>query len=580
MQNIRVKRTSLLTAACVAVLLGGAARAEDPPPADEAPGRPLSGASTTGSSLSGEEMLFPETEPIPDRWRIQPPPYEKNVEGHPYDPYNLNTLKGDYPILGTQDIFLRMTAATRLNIEGRSFPVPSGASSHNPGSYGFFGNANSFLYDQKFALKFDLFEGNTSFMPPEWQVTVEGVVNVQDVKFNENGVVDVDVRKGINRVSDDAALQQANVEYHIVNLSNRYDFVSVKAGRQPFNSDFRSFIFNDTNQGVRLFGSAGGNRYQWNLLVNYQAEKDTFSELNTFDIRNQTVAVANLYVQDALVLGWQNEFSLHFDYDDGDASGFEFARDGSLVRPDPIGAAKPHTVQAYYLGWASEGHIDRLNVSHAFYQALGNDSLNPIAGRKIDINAQLAFLELSIDSDWMRYQASVFFSSGDDDPRNGTGNGFDSIFDNPRVMGGDFSYWNRQTIRIADRGGVGLVQRNSIVPDLRSSKIQGQANFVNPGIVMLNLGATAELTQKLRVIGNINYLRFAQTQALEILLKQPNISADIGLDLSLGLEYRPFLSNNVIVRGFGAILQPWGGFTEIYQPSTLFQVGTEILLVF
>lgn len=576
-----ISRLGRLLVVGVMALLAGAAGADEPTaaPEDQPGARPLSGASETGSKLTGEETLFPEVVPIPDRWRITPPPYEKNVQGHWWDPYNQNTLKGDYPILG-QDIFLRMTGATRANIEGRAFPIPSGVSAKNPGSYGFFGNSNSFLYDQKFAVKAELFQGNTAFEPPKWQITVEGVLDVQNLKTNENAVVDVDVRDGIDRWSQYAALQQAALEYHIVNLSNRYDFVSIKAGRQPFNSDFRSLIFFDTNQGVRLFGSAGGNRYQWNMLGFYQAEKDTFSELNTFDLRNQTVAVANLFVQDFLFLGWQNELSFHADYDDGVQSGFTFAEDGTLVRPDPVGAARPHIVQAYYLGWASEGHIGPVNVSHAVYEALGNDTLNPIAGRQVDINAQLAFLELSVDVDWMRYQASIFFTSGDDDPRDGHANGFDTIFDFPRIMGGDFSYWNRQGIRITDRGGVALVQRNSIVPDLRSSKIQGQANFVNPGLLMANVGATAELTQTLRAIANVNYLRFINTEPLEILLKQPAIRNDIGLDVSLGIEYRPFLSNNIIVRGFGAILQPWGGFADIYQPSTLFQVGTDILLVF
>lgn len=578
-QRGRVRASALHV--LLALLAATAVAAQESPPDDQpAAQRPLDGASGTGSTLSGEETLFPEVVPIPDRWRIKPPPYQKNVEGHWWDPYNLNPLKGDYPILKTQDLFLRLTAATRINIEGRSFPLPSGVSAKNPGSPGFFGNNESFFYDQKFALKADLFKGNTAFKPPDFQVTVEGVVDVQNLKTNQNAIVDVDVREGIDRWSDDFALQQAFVEYHLVNVSDRYDFISVKAGRQPFNSDFRSLIFFDTNQGVRLFGSAGGNRYQWNLLAFYQAEKDTFSELNTFDLRYQTVAVANLFVQDFLFLGWQNELSVHFDYDDGVESGFEFARDGTLVRPDPVGVATPHNVEAYYLGWASEGHIERLNISHAFYQALGRDSLNPIAGREIDINAQLAFLELSIDVDWLRYQASVFFTSGDDDPRNGEGRGFDTIFDFPRIMGGDFSYWNRQSIRIADRGGVALVQRNSVVPDLRSSKIQGQANFVNPGLLMFNVGATADVTQTFRTVFNVNYLRFVETEPLEILLKQPSIRDDIGLDVSLGVEYRPFLSNNVIVRAFSAFLQPWGGFVDIYQPSTLYQVGTEILLVF
>src|SRR5690606_7353087 len=124
------------------------------------------------------------------------------------------------------------------------------------------------------------------------------------------------------------------------------------------------------------------------------------------------------------------------------------------------------------------------NVSHAFYQALGQDDFNNIAGRKTDINAQLAFLELSIDQDWLRYQASVYFASGDDDARDGDANGFDSILDNPKIAGGEFSFFNRQSIRITDRGGAGLNQRLSLVPDLRSNKFLGQANFVNPGLLL------------------------------------------------------------------------------------------------
>jgi hypothetical protein len=260
--------------------------------------------------------------------------------------------------------------------------------------------------------------------------------------------------------------------------------------------------------------------------------------------------------------------------------GFVYDRAGFLVRPDPIGAATPHNVEAYYLGWTSEGHIGPINVSHAFYQALGNDTRNPIAGRSIDINAQMFFLELSKDFDWMRYQASAFVTSGDNNPTDGHGRGFDTIMDLPQIMGGEFSYWNHQSIRIADRGGVALTQTNSVVPDLRSSKIDGQANFVNPGLFMANVGATAELTQQVRLIGNVNYIRFITTAPIELLLKQPNIDENVGIDLSLGVEYRPWLNNNVIVRGFGAILQPFDGFKDIYQSTTLFQVGTQMLLVF
>ena len=91
---------------------------------------------------------------------------------------------------------------------------------------------------------------------------------------------------------------------------------------------------------------------------------------------------------------------------------------------------------------------------------------------------------------------------------------------------------------------------------------------------------SANSTPTLRAVGNAIYLRFNETESLELLLKQPNIREDVGLDFSLGLEYRPFLNNNVLLKGFGAIFQPLAGFRDIYQSETLFQVGTEILVKF
>jgi hypothetical protein len=319
------------------------------------------------------------------------------------------------------------------------------------------------------------------------------------------------------------------------------------------------------------------------LIYFYPAEKDTNSELNTFGLRDQQIAIGNLYIQDFLKLGYTTQFSAHYLNDNGKEGGddgFVFDNQGFLVRPDPVGVARPHDLDVFYLGWTGEGHLGWVNISHAFYQALGHDTSSPIAGRDVNIEAQSVFLELSMDRDWMRYQTSVFWSSGDSDPRDDTAHGFDSILDNPQIMGGGFSYWQRQSIRVADRGGVALMQRNSVIPDLRSSKTQGQPNFVNPGILMVNVGATADLTQKVSLIGNATYLRFVDTEPLQILLKQPDIRQDIGLDLSLGVEYRPFLNNNVIVKGFGAILQPLGGFNDILETNTLYQVGTEVVLTF
>ena len=568
------------------LLLAGPALAQEEAGAGAAPA-PAAGSAAGGGDLTlgaagvkgREEPLFPDFDPLPDRWRIEPPPYQLTVPGSIWDPYNQNPLKGDYPIPGTQDIFPKITVASKTVVEGRKFPIASGVSTENPGEFSFFGSPTSTEFDQKLAARLELIKGSTTYRPFDWQFLIEGVGDVNSVWFNER-VAYPDVRDGTSRTLADVRLEQAFLEVHLADLSANYDFISMKAGRQPFNSDFRSLIFQDTNQGVRFFGTANSARYQYNLLYFYQAEKDVVSTLNTFGLRDQQIIVGNLYIQDFFFNGWTNEFSFHYDYDQGAKAGFVYDRLGFLVRPTPIGDPVPHNVQAWYLGWASEGHIGRINVSHAFYQALGKDQLNNIAGQATDINAQLAFLELSLDSDWLRYQTSVYFTSGDSDPRDDQANGFDTIQDNPKVAGGEFSWWNRQSIRITDRGGAGLNQRLSLVPDLRSNKFLGQVNFVNPGLLLLNAGASAEVTPTATLIGNANYIQFVDTASLETILGQRDISNEAGIDLSLGVEYRPFLNNNIIVKGFGALFQPLDGFREIYSGQTLWQLGTEITLAY
>ena len=64
-------------------------------------------------------------------------------------------------------------------------------------------------------------------------------------------------------------------------------------------------------------------------------------------------------------------------------------------------------------GWLGSGHVHRLNLTHAFYQAIGEDTFNPIAGKRVTVNAQMAAAEISYDKDWMRYRVSAFYTSGE-----------------------------------------------------------------------------------------------------------------------------------------------------------------------
>jgi hypothetical protein len=179
----------------------------------------------------------------------------------------------------------------------------------------------------------------------------------------------------------------------------------------------------------------------------------------------------------------------------------------------------------------------------------------------------MAAVEASVDHDYLRFKGSFFFAQGDSNPTDRKATGFDAIFDDPNFVGGQFSFWNRNGIRLTQTG-VGLVQPNSILPSLRSSKIQGQANFVNPGILIYNVGVDAEVTQRLKAVFNVNYLRFHRTEPLEYVLFQNHIRHDIGWDYSIGVAYRPFLINNVTLTFGAATLQTGRGFRDIFTDKS------------
>jgi len=495
-----------------------------------------------------------------DRWRIVPPPYELNVKGSLLDPYNQNVLKGDFPIYG-QDLFLNLSVISDTLSEYRQLPTPSSVSAARPGSFSFFGKSDQFFFNNNVAVSLDLFKGDTAFKPFDWRVKGTFVGNINYLDVRENAVVNPDVRKGTNRTDGIASLQEMFAEFKLADLSPNFDFLSIRGGIQPFNSDFRGFVFTDTNLGVRLFGNYESNRDQFNLAYFNRLEKDTNSGLNTLDRRKQEVWIANFYRQDFLALGYTAQLSIHHMRD---PKSFHFDENNFLARPDPVGSFKPHRVKATYFGWTGEGHFGWLNVSHAFYAVRGSDQLNPIAGRRVNIRAYMGALELSYDRDWFRPKVSYFYASGDGDPVDGRAKGFDAIFDNPAFVGGGFSFWNRLGIRLTGTG-VSLVNRGSLLPDLRSSKEEGQPNFVNPGIHVVNAGVDLELTPKLKALLNANYLRFDKTGTLELLLFQSPIHREIGWDLSAGIRYRPFLNENVVLLvGYSSFL-PGKGFRDIFE---------------
>lgn len=525
-------------------------------------------------ALQDEPKELKDAEPVRDRWRIPFPDYPLNEPGNGVDPYYQNTLKGDYPILG-QNIFAAITARSDTVLETRRLPTPSGVSAERAGSFDFFGDEEQLFFQQDFAGTIEIFKGETAFRPRDWELRVTGVMNFNYVELEELNAVNPNPDEGKDRPDHRLSVQEFVGEYHLFDVSSNYDFVSVRAGIQPFVSDFRGFMFSDTNLGARLFGTLASNRVQWNLVAFDQLEKDTNSELNTMHRREQQVYIANVYVQDFIWQGYTAQLSFHMSRDDGDV---EFDENDFLVRPALAGTVREHDVDAFFLGWAGDGHIGRLNLTHQVYAARGKDEFNQFAGGETDIVAHFAAVELSYDIDWIRLRGSFLWSQGDRDTDDDLATGFDSIFEAPNFAGGTFSFWNRQAIRLQ---GVNLVNRNSHLPDLRSSKTQGQLNFVNPGLFLYNAGVDVEIAPELRAVINGSFLRFHHTDVLEDFTQQAGIRNDVGFDVGMGLIGRPFLTNNVVITLGTALFFPGTGFADLYEDrDTLYSLFAQFSLTY
>ncbi len=558
----------------------------------------------------------PNTTAVEDRYRIATGVWNRylddSVAETPYErktpyfwhPYYQSVLKGDLPVIG-QDIFASLTLQNITEIEVHDIPIPSGVSTARPDSSEFYGKGDQTVINTNTSLIFDLFKGETSFKPVEWLFRIQPVFNTNYVSGYEANVVSPDPRgldqstanppsnSGIGNPGDldgfldpllDPAdgdlrnsnsterfknrfgLQQFFFETHLLDLSENYDFAAMRLGTQPFNADFRGHVFFDSNWGYRLFGNLQKNRIQYNLALFDLFEKESFSELNTFDDRNQNVFVANVYCQDFLTEGYTAQFSILANWDNGSDSGLVYDSAGNIVRPSPIGTVVPHDLDAYYLGWSGEGHIGRANISHSLYHVFGQDDLNGVAGRSVDISAWMAAMELSVDSDWMRHKFTLFCASGDDNATDDTATGWDAIVDNPNFIG-PFSYWQRQGMNLGGTA-VALKQRLSLIPELSSNKFLGQSNFVNPGIFIAGLGEEWELTPRLRAFANLNYLLFMNTNSIATALVTDDISREIGWDLSFGVEYRPFLTDNLKLNVGLGLLFPGAGFKDIYSTSS------------
>lgn len=508
---------------------------------------------------------FPTDEiPLPDRWRLVE---NIGVNEKWYDPYNQNTLKGDRPLKGHEHWFFVATAISDTVIEPRSFPIPVGVQTTQRATNDLFGDPDSLVASQTFIASGALIEGLTVFKPQDLEFRLTAALNVNYVNVNEKRILHVEPTKGVERTDVFLGIQEAFIDYHIRNVSDRYDFDSLRVGIQPFSSDFRGFLFQDNQLGLRFFGNRDNNRYQYNLAAFMRVEKDTNSGLNAVFAtpRRDYVFLANLYRQDLPLPGVTSQITVVYNMN-REAGHVEIDKNGFPVRPALLGDLRGRDYDVVYLGYNADGRVGRVNLTGSTYLALGQDRNSIFTGRPANIRAGFGALELSYDYDWMRFRASALFATGDGDPYDDTETGFDAIFENPQFAGADTSYWIRQNVPFIGGGrAIGLSGRNGILNSLRSSKEQGQSNFNNPGTVLMGVGADFDVLPELRVSLNANALRFHKTEVLQNLRQDGSIDKNIGLDLSVSTIYRPKMTQNIVLRGSVASLEARDGFKDLFD---------------
>jgi hypothetical protein len=520
---------------------------------------------------------------FPDRWRIVE---AIGIKENLLDPYNgYNRLKGDRPMFG-EDWYLAFIGISDSVFEPRSFPLPVGGPvTSRPGSLNTFGSPKTEILAQTFVLETVLYQGNTTFKPPDWEFRFTPAFNVTRVSADERGLLRAPADASRVRYDSAVGLQAAFVDRHLRNVSDNYDFDSIRVGIQPFTSDFRGFLLNDAMFGARLFGIRSSNRFQYNLAWFRRLDKDTNSGLNDVfsrglaSFRDDDVFAANLYVQDWPTVGFFTQGTVIHNRN-REGGQIQYDDNGIIQRPVSLGVERSGDYDVTYLGVSGDGHIGGLNLTATAYYANGDAERGTFIDRPQKIRAGFFAAEVSKDFSWIRARASFAWGSADSDPFDDRAEGFDAIFENPLFAGADTSFWIREPVPLIGGGRVTLTGRNGLLNSLRSSKEFGQSNFANPGLKLIGVGADFDLTPTLRVSTNVNWLQFVDTATLRVARAQGDIDKDIGLDASIAVVWRPMAIQNVVGRLSVATLVPGAGYRDLFEDDIAYAVLGNLVLTY
>jgi hypothetical protein len=469
----------------------------------------------------------PDLEPDLNRWRLLEPQGIGEKPRNPlYDPYTPNVSKGDIPIFGDK-VFLAVTGVLDAFVDvKRNLDFFSAGRFRNVPYH-----ETNVLGQLTGVLLLELFQGDTVFTPKDWAVRVAPVIRF---RCGDKNAID-------QGCGEDIRLQEVFGELKLFEVGETFDATSGRLGLQGFNSDFFGLIYNDVQPGVRFFSELERNQFKVNLAFFDRLNKEKLSGLNEFKRRDHQVGV------------------LSFQWDDFIQPGFNVLPSFVVNHDDAPGVVRSGTLNAYYLGFTTNGRIDRFNVNSAVYYVTGTTAKNTPNLRQQDISAGMAFVQVAYPVNYLNPRLAVAYATGDRDPNDNTATGFDSVFDNTAFGGGQFSYLFGEKIQL---GNTTVLRGNSVYPSLRGANATSQ--FVNPGVLAINPGVDMTLTSKTLFEANYNYVRFDDTSSLRSLLRRSRISKEVGHEINAGVTYRPFLNEQLILFAGGAVLLPGQGIKDTF----------------
>ena len=398
---------------------------------------------------------------------------------------NQNKLKGDYPVFGKRTFF-NFTGVSDTLLEGRNLPVAerrqhraAAAASSSSAA------AASTCRSRRSRTSFDLFRGDTVFRPDRLARPLRAGLQRATSSTCRSTTASTPTcaartRASITTSACRSSSSRRSSSTSAITTTSCRSAPASRSSRRTSAASWRCSKRPASACSARCESS----RIEYNAAVFDMLEKDTNSGFNEMNRRHQQIYIANVYVQDFLTPGYTAVVQLPRQ---------RRSRRAALRHervPGAAGADRRHRHQRgrrpYYLGEVGQRPPRPLEREPRVLPGARPREQQPDRRAAASTSTRR----------WARWSCrSTRTGCGSRGPRSspratairpttrGTASTRSST--SRSFAGGPFSLWNRQGLRLAQTG-TGLKSPVSLLPTLRTNKDEGQPNFVNPGIFILN----------------------------------------------------------------------------------------------